>query len=103
MTKKEMEELVKWLKRICGDFAALTALFEDGMAHPDEAAAKDQTPQEPARVYTYEEVRAILAEKARSGFRAEVKALLTRRGVSQLSEVKDPEMLAAIAEEASML
>jgi hypothetical protein len=30
---------------------------------------------------------AVLAEKARSGFRAEVKALLAKRNVNQLSEI----------------
>ena len=45
-------------------------------------------------------VRAILAEKARTGYRAEVKALLTRHGVSQLSDVTDPREFARIVAEA---
>ena len=49
---------------------------------------------------TYEEVRAILAEKSRTGFRAEVKAILTKHGVAQLSDVKDPSVFAAIVAEA---
>ena len=57
----------------------------------------------PAKVYTYEETRAILAEKSRTGFRAEVKAILTAHGVKQLSEVKDPEELAAIVAEAEVI
>ena len=56
--------------------------------------------EEPAKVYTYEEVRAILAEKSRTGFRAEVKALLTAHGVKQLSDVNDPEVYADIVAEA---
>ena len=51
-------------------------------------------------MYAYEEVRAILAEKSRTGFRAEVKALLTKHGVTQLSDVKEPEVFAAIVAEA---
>ena len=54
----------------------------------------------PAKVYTYEEVRAVLAEKSRTGFRAEVKAILTAHGVKQLSDVKDPDEFAAIVAEA---
>ena len=53
-----------------------------------------------AKVYTYEEARAVLAEKSRTGFRAEVKAILTKYGVTQLSDVKDPNTLAAIVAEA---
>ena len=55
------------------------------------------------KVYTYEEVRAILAEKSRTGFRAEVKAILTGHGVKQLSDVKDPAMLAKIVAEAESI
>ena len=57
----------------------------------------------PAKVYTYEEVRAILAEKSRTGYRAEVKALLTAHGVKQLSDVKSPEEFAAIVAEAEVI
>ena len=63
------------------------------------AAPEPEQAAEPAKVYTYEEVRAILAEKSRTGFRAEVKALLTAHGVKQLSEVTDPEVYAAIVAE----
>ncbi len=56
--------------------------------------------QEQAKQYTYEEVRAVLAEKARTGFRADVKALLTAHGVKQLSDVSDAAVLAEIMAEA---
>ena len=66
--------------------------------------AQEQTPApEQKKVYTYEEVRAILAEKARTGFRAEVKAILTAHGVQQLSSVKDPDVYAAIVAEAATI
>ena len=45
-------------------------------------------------------MRAILAEKSRTGFRAEVKALLTAHGLKQLSDVTDPKEYAAIVAEA---
>ena len=48
-------------------------------------------------------VRAILAEKSRTGFRAEVKAILTAHGVKQLSDVKSPEEFAAIVAEAEVI
>ena len=52
---------------------------------------------------TYEEARAILAEKSRLGHRAEVKAILTRYGVKQLSDVTDPKTLATLVAEAEAI
>lgn len=49
----------------------------------------DMPAEAPEKEYTYEKVRAILAEKSKTGFRADVKAILTRHGVAQLSDVKD--------------
>ena len=57
----------------------------------------------PSKLYTYEETRAILAEKSRSGFRSEVKSILTAHGISQLSDVKDPNVFAAIVAEAEAI
>ncbi len=48
---------------------------------------------------TYEQVRAVLAEKARTGYRAEVKSLLTKHGVKQLSEITDPAEYAVLMKE----
>ena len=98
MTKKDKATLVEGLKRICADVAILVSLFEEAPGTQDPPA--EEEPQTPAKVYTYEEVRAILAEKSRTGFRAEVKALLTKHGVTQLSDVKEPEVFAAIVAEA---
>ena len=63
----------------------------------------DDTPPEPEKEYTYEEARAILAEKARIGFRAEIRAILSRYGETNLSDVKDPKKLAAIVAEAEAI
>ena len=57
----------------------------------------------PARTFTFEEVRGILADKSRSGYRAEVKAILTAHGVGKLSEITDPAELAAVAAEAEVI
>ena len=87
----------------------IAALLEDAEAPankqdvPVVEAAPAATEEAPAKVYTYEEVRAILAEKSRTGFRAEVKAILTAHGVKQLSDVKTPEEFAAIVAEAEVV
>ena len=100
MTKKDKATLVEGLKRICADVAVLVTLFEDDESPGKQDTPAEEAPKAPAKVYTYEEVREILAEKSRTGFRAEVKALLTKHGVTQLSDVKEPEVFAAIVAEA---
>ena len=67
----------------------------------DEAEPFAET--EEKRTASMEEVRGLLAEKARAGFRAEVKALLTAHGAKQLSEITDPVELGALMEEAERL
>ena len=57
----------------------------------------------PAKVYSFEEVRGILADKARAGFREEIKALLNAHGAKQLSEITDPAVLATLVAEAEAL
>lgn len=106
MTEKDKQVLIDGLKKLSADAANLAALLEstDAPAKKVDVPAKDAasaaTEKVSAKVYTYEEVRAILAEKARTGFRVEVKAILTAHGVRQLSDVKDPAEFAAIVAEA---
>ncbi len=70
-----------------------------------ERAQKAETGTKGSRDKTasLEEVRGLLAEKARSGYRAEVKALLTAHGVNQLSDISDPVELGRLMEEASLI
>ena len=106
MTKKDKSVLIDGLKKLSQDIADIAAVLEGadtGQAKkqdaPEVTAPEPEQAVEPAKVYTYEEVRAILAEKSRTGFRAEVKALLTAHGLKQLSDVTDPEVYAAIVAE----
>lgn len=55
-----------------------------------------------SKVWTFEEARGILAGKVREGYREEIKAILTAHGAKQLSEITDPEELAAVVAEAEM-
>ena len=76
---------------------ASTAALSSDFANPGT-----QEPS-PRSSYTFEEARAVLAEKARSGFRAEVKALLAKRNVEQLSDITDPAELTALVMEAEQI
>ncbi len=76
----------------------------------DEAPAETAPVKQPEPVKaeepktaTMEAVRGLLAEKSRSGFRAEVKALLTAHGVEKLSEITDPVELGKLKAEAEEL
>ena len=57
---------------------------------------KPEAPEEKA--LTLEDVRAVCADKSRSGFTAEVKAILNKHGVEKLSEVNPAEYKALLAE-----
>ena len=92
MTIQDKTVLIDGLKKLSADMADLAAQLEGADAQQDVPAEKP--------TYTYEDVRAILAEKSRTGFRAEVKAILTAHGLKQLSDVKDPSEFAAIVADA---
>ncbi len=92
MTIQNKKVLIDGLKKLSADLADLAEQLEGADAQQDVPAEKP--------TYTYEDVRAILAEKSRTGFRAEVKAILTAHGVKQLSDVKDPSEFAAIVADA---
>ena len=105
MTMDDKKTLIERMSRLVEDMAAIAgildqALTPDGTAPDTPAEAPAKAPE---KEYTYEEARAVLAEKSRTGFRAEVKAILTRHGVNQLSDVKDPKMLATIVAEAEAI
>ena len=64
-------------------------------AKKDTKAAKQEPEEKPL---TLEEVRAVLAEKSRSGHTEEVRELLARHGVDKLSEIDPAEYPALLAE-----
>ena len=61
-----------------------------------EAKAAKQEPEE--KPLMLEEVRAVLAEKSRSGHTEEVRALLNKHGADKLSEIDPAEYPALLAE-----
>lgn len=111
MKKKDISILIDGFRRLSADAAEIAELLSgeettskktaEVQAEPEtQAPAAEETP---AKVYTFEEVRGILSDKARSGFRAEVKALLTSHGVKQLSDITDPAVFAELVAEAEVL
>ena len=99
----ELAEQLSELKR-CGEILigiseSLTELFSgDGQQEesPAEAPAAEAPPKE--KPLTLEAVRAILAEKSRSGHTAQIRALLIKHGADKLSEIAPAEYPALLAE-----
>ena len=85
-TTKEPEETGK---------AVRTGKAARNTAKKDTKTAK-QEPEE--KVLTMEEVRAVLAEKSRSGHTEEVRELLAKHGADKLSEIDPAEYPALLAE-----
>ena len=111
MKKKDITVLIDGFRRLSADAAEIAELLsgtETTSKKTAEVQAELETPapaaeETPVKVYTFEEVRGILSDKARSGFRAEVKALLTSHGVKQLSDITDPAVFAELVAEAEVL
>lgn len=111
MKKKDITVLIDGFRRLSADAAEIAELLS-GTETTSKKTAEVQTEPEtqapaaeetPVKVYTFEEVRGILSDKARSGFRAEVKALLTSHGVKQLSDITNPAVFAELVAEAEVL
>ena len=110
MTKKD-KVLIDGLRNLARAVADIAAALERSDAKAKAAPATPTPVQEPApelapvpeeapKPVTFEELRGFLAEKARNGYRAEVKAMLAKYGVERLSEVDDPDTWAVMMLEA---
>ncbi len=92
---KELAEQVAELKR-CGEILidiseTLTQTFSTAdVEKPVKEEPKDAAaPKEDKKVYSFEEVRAVLAAKSRDGHTDEVKAVISSFAVEKLSDI-DP-------------
>ena len=86
---KELAEQVAELKR-CGEILIdisenLTQMFSAA----DVKKPVKEAPKEEKKVYSFEEVRAVLVAKSRDGHTDEVKAVISSFGVEKLSDI-DP-------------
>ena len=109
MKKTEKAILIEGLRKLSEDAAMIADALEgktaEAPAQPEEPV-KAETPvpdDPPVKEVTYEEMRAVLAEKSRAGYKAEVKALLTAHGVDHLSKITDPAERAAVIKEAEVI
>ncbi len=110
MKKTDKTVLAEGFRKLAAVYAEMADQLDGTADTPSKKAeAPEPAPEptlaveEPVKAVTKENVRAILAEKSRLGFRAEVKALLTAHGADRLSDITDPETLAALAREAEVI
>ena len=88
----ELRDTASSINRIADE---LTDLFSYRNRAPEVAST-------PEKALSLEEVRAILAEKSRDGFTAQIRDLLQKYGASKLSEI-DPANFKALVADAEVL
>lgn len=98
-TNKEiLLSIAEHLKAAASDIEKL-AEADEPAEKPEPQKAAEQTEAKKEKKITLEDVRAVLADKARKGHRAEVKELLTKHGAGKLSDI-DPSEYEALMKEA---
>ena len=92
----EMEATIRELRDIASSINGIANWLNEAFGGaPEEAPA-------PEKPLALEDVRAILAEKSREGFTAQIRDLLLKYGANKLSEV-DPASYKALAADAEVL
>ena len=94
----EMAEAIKDLR----NSAAVLVDIADWLFQEFSTASNAEPAQEEAPAPSLEQVRAILADKSREGFTAQIRELLQKYGADRLSEV-DPMHYRALIHEAEDL
>lgn len=94
----EMEATIRELRDIASSINEIANWLTDAFGSADDTEAAPA----PEKTYSFEEVRAILAEKSRDGFTAQIRDLLQKYGATKLSEV-DPTRYGGLVADAEVL
>lgn len=94
----EMKPTIRELRDIASSINDIANWLTDVFGSTDDAEAEPA----PSKTYSLEEVRAILAEKSRDGFTAQIRDLLQKYGATKLSEV-DPSRYGNLVADAEVL
>lgn len=81
---KDVSELVAELKK-CGEVLVSIA---EALSAPADEVVQETKAEKQSKQYKLEDVRAVLAQKATAGFKAEVKALLGKFNAEKLSDIR---------------
>lgn len=104
-----LDEMITAGQKMIDAATELKAMFSETAEAPAEkpatkkTAKKEEPKPEPvvepeAKTYSFQEVRGIMAELSGKGKKTEAKSLLTKYGASRLSEVKEDDYAALVAE-----
>lgn len=95
-----LDEMITAGQKMIEAATALREIFSE-TAVPEkatEAPATEAATEPEVKTYTFQKVRGIMANLSGKGKKAEAKALLTKYGASRLSEVKEADYAALVAE-----
>ena len=95
-----LDEMITAGQKMIEAATALRKMFSETAASEKatEVPEKESAPEPEVKKYTFQEVRGIMASLSGKGKKAEAKALLTKYGASRLSEVKEADYTALLAE-----
>lgn len=99
--EKEYEDIIQKLKDAGTELQKAIGQLEARIADSEQPNLIESTPAktpEPVKKYTFTEVRTIIAGKAREGFTSTVKMLLAKHGATKLSEIKEEDYAALVAD-----
>ncbi len=102
---KAAERMIISYKRSAVAMETILKALKDSIPEADKetkVAEEAPTKEEPAKTYTFTEVRGIMAGLSGQGKKAEAKALLTKFGATRLSDVKEADY-AALVQEAQVI
>lgn len=100
----ELSQLIEELNRCGNTLIGISEELKNLFSGSDDAKKtepKTKTAEKASKeekTLSLEDVRAVMADKSRKGYTAEVKALLTKRGVNRLSDIDSKEYAALLAE-----
>lgn len=95
-----LDEMITAGQKMIEAATALREMFSE-TAVPEKATevpVKEVAPEPEVKKYTFQEVRGVMASLSGKGRKAEAKSLLTKYGASRLSEVKEADYAALVAE-----
>lgn len=95
-----LDEMITAGQKMIEAATALKEIFSETAVpkKATEAPVKEVAPEPEIKKYTFHEVRGVMASLSGKGKKAEAKALLTKYGASRLSEVKEADYAALVAE-----
>ena len=97
-----LDEMINTGQKMIEAATELKTMFSD--KEPEEPVAPAPEPEpEPEKTYTFQEVRGIMANLAGKGKKAEAKSLLNMFNATKLSDVKESDYPALVAEAEVML